>query len=207
ESTSVTSSTPRWSRLSERISSGPTKCRPSSPSSTPSPASTLRASSAAASSSTSTPLRFDTSTEIIALPAALRARLLRVELVGLDDPLDELVADDVLVAEADEGDALDRAEDVLDLDQAGRLLAREVDLGDVAGDDDLRAEAEPRQEHLHLLRARVLRLVEDDEAVVQRPPAKECQRRDFDRPALEQVVRLVGIHHVVERVEHRAHVR
>ena len=59
---------------------------------------------------------------------------------------------------------VDRAEDVLHLDQAGRLLARQVDLRDVAGDDDLRAEAEPRQEHLHLLGARVLRLVEDDEA-------------------------------------------
>ena len=49
-----------------------------------------------------------------------------MQLVRLDDPLDELVADDVLVSEADEGDALDRAEDVLHLDQAGRLLAREV---------------------------------------------------------------------------------
>src|SRR4029077_16154762 len=180
ESTSVTSSTPRGSRFSVRISSGPTKCSPSSPSSTPSAASTLRARSAApspppppprtlrarsaaASSSTSTPLRFDTSTEIIALPAALRARLLRVQLVRLDDPLDELVADDVLVAEADEGDAVDRAEDVLHLDQTGGLLAGEIDLGDVAGDGGLGAEAESRQEHLHLLGARVLGLVEDDE--------------------------------------------
>jgi hypothetical protein len=78
------------------------------------------------------------------------------------------VPHDVLVAEADERDPVDRAEDVLHLDQPGRLLARQVDLRDVAGDDDLRAEAEPRQEHLHLLGRRVLRLVEDDERVVQR---------------------------------------
>ena len=32
-----------------------------------------------------------------------------------------------------------------------RLVARQVDLRHVAGHDDLRAEAEPRQEHLHLL--------------------------------------------------------
>ena len=46
-------------------------------------------------------------------PAALRARLLGVQPVRLDDPLDELVPDDVLVAEADERDPVDRAEDVL----------------------------------------------------------------------------------------------
>ena len=74
---------------------------------------------------------------------------------------------------------------VAHMDEAGALLARQVDLRDVAGDDDLRAEAEPRQEHLHLLRRGVLRLVEDDEAVVERPPAHEGERRDLDRPALD----------------------
>jgi hypothetical protein len=53
--------------------------------------------------------------------------------------------------------------------------AREIDLRDVAGDDRLRAEPEARQEHLHLLAGRVLRLVEDDERVVQRPAAHEAQ--------------------------------
>ena len=46
--------------------------------------------------------------------------------------------------------------------------AGQVDLGDVAGDHDLGAEAEPGQEHLHLLGRGVLRLVEDDERVVER---------------------------------------
>src|SRR5438309_1290366 len=100
------------------------------------------------------------------LAPALRARLIRVELVGLHDPLDEPVPDHVLVAEANEPDPVDRAEDVLHLDQPGCLLAGKVDLRHVAGDDDLRAEAEPRQKHLHLLRARVLGLVKDDEGVV-----------------------------------------
>src|SRR5204863_6574859 len=95
-----------------------------------------------------------------ALLPPLRSGLLRMQLVSLDDALDELVADDVLVAETDERDAVDPPEDVLDLNQARCLLARQVDLRDVAGDDDLRAEPEARQEHLHLLGARVLRLVE-----------------------------------------------
>src|SRR5581483_8798768 len=84
--------------------------------------------------------------------------LVRVLLVGLDDPLDELVADDVAVAELDERDPLDVLQHVADVHEPGALLARQVDLGDVAGDDELRAEAEPRQEHLQLLGRGVLRL-------------------------------------------------
>ena len=136
-----------------------------------------------------------------------RPGLLGVELVRLDDPLHELVPHDVLVAELHELDAVDRAEDVLHLDQPRRLLARQVDLRHVAGDDDLRAEAEARQEHLHLLGRGVLRLVEDDEAVVQRAAAHERERRDLDRAALDVRVQLLGVHRVVERVEERPHVR
>src|SRR2546421_669860 len=124
------------------------------PPSPPPPASSrLRASAVAPSSSTSTPLRFETSTAITFLSAPLGAGLLRVQPVRLDDPLDELVPDDVLVPETDESDAVERAEDVLYLDQSGRLVARQVDLSDVAGDDHLRAEAEASENELpHLLR-------------------------------------------------------
>src|SRR5919199_1727427 len=133
-STSVTSSRPRCSRFSRRISAGDTNARPTSPSAMPSSASTRRASSAAAASSTCSPLRLTTSTATIRLSATLRPGLLGVQLVGLDDPLDELVPDDVPVPEADEGDAVDGGEDVLHLDQAGRLLPGQVDLRHVAGD-------------------------------------------------------------------------
>ena len=117
--------------------------------------------------------------------SAAGALALGVRVVGLDDPLHELVADDVLAAEADELDPLDRVQDVADDDQAGLLLARQVHLGDVAGDHHLRAEAEAGEEHLHLLGGRVLRLVEDHERVVERAPAHERQRRDLDHPALD----------------------
>ena len=43
--------------------------------------------------------------------------------VGLDDALHELVADDVLAAEAHELDALDRLEDLADDDEPGPLVA------------------------------------------------------------------------------------
>ena len=57
---------------------------------------------------------------------------------------------------------------ISDDDEPGRLVLRQVDLRDVAGDDHLRVEPEPGEDHLHLLGRGVLRLVEDDEAVVQR---------------------------------------
>src|SRR5215208_4588030 len=80
--------------------------------------------------------------------------------VGGDDPLHELVPDDVLAAEADEVDVLDAGEDVAHLDQARPRAPLQVDLGDVPGDVELGAEPEAGEEHLHLLRARVLSLVE-----------------------------------------------
>src|SRR5690348_15612302 len=137
---------PRCSRFRSRISPGGTNAIPSSPAATPSPTRTRRASSVACATSTSNPLRFATSTSTTSA-LALRARALGVLPVGLDDPLHELVPHDVLVAEADERDPVERAEDVLNVDQARSLITSEVDLRDVAGDDDLRAEAETGQEH------------------------------------------------------------
>ena len=57
----------------------------------------------------------------------------------------------------------------------------QVDLGDVAGDHGLGADADAGEEHLHLLGRRVLRFVEDDEGVVEGAAAHEGQRCDLDR--------------------------
>src|SRR4029077_6608001 len=127
--------------------------------------------------------------------------------VGGDDGLHELVAHDGRAAEPDEVDVLDLVEDRPDLDQTGLRAPLQIDLGDVAGDDDLGPEAETGQEHLHLLGARVLRLVEDHEGIVERPAAHEGQRRHLDGAALEVGVDLLGIEHVVERVEERSQIR
>ena len=56
------------------------------------------------------------------LTAPLGARRLDVALIGLDDALHQLVADDVLVAEANEVDVVDVVQDLLYLDQARGLL-------------------------------------------------------------------------------------
>src|SRR5690606_39738705 len=62
--------------------------------------------------------------------------------------------------------------------------------------DLLRAVAEAREEHAHLLAGRVLRLVEDDERVVERAPAHERERRHLDLPALLELLGALEIEHV-----------
>ena len=106
-----------------------------------------------------------------------------------------------------EVDVVHAVEDVLHHAQPADLAGRQVDLGDVAGDDDPGAEAEPGQEHLHLLGRGVLRLVEDDERVVQRPAAHVGQRRDLDGARGDQPGDRVRVHHVVQRVVQRPQVR
>src|SRR5207249_3452628 len=79
-----------------------------------------------------------------------------VTAVRLDDLLDDLVPHHVLRIEVAERHAVDACEDLLDGDQAGLGPRREVDLCVVARDDGPGAEAEAREEHLHLLPRGVL---------------------------------------------------
>src|SRR2546422_6464142 len=97
--------------------------------------------------------------------AVLGAVLAVVLLVRVDDTADELVPYDIVGREAREVDVVEALEDLLHLAQARLGPGREVDLRHVTRDDDLRIEAEAGDEHLHLLGARVLGLVEDDEGV------------------------------------------
>ena len=108
--------------------------------------------------------------------------------------------------EVHEGQAVDAGQDALEADQAA-AAAGHVDLRGVAGDDRLGAEADAGQEHLDLLGRGVLRLVEDDEAGVERAAAHEGQRRHLDGLALEQLLGALEVDHVVERVVQRAQVR
>mgnify|MGYP000296703319 CR=1 FL=1 len=80
-----------------------------------------------------------------------------------------------------ESNAFDAFEDMQGMYQTGTrravlALRGQVYLGDVAGDDDLGAEAQAGEEHLHLLPGGVLGLVQDDEAVVQ-GTAGACRQR------------------------------
>ena len=128
-------------------------------------------------------------------------------LVGGDDAAHEVVADHVHVAEGDAADALDAVEDVDRLHEARPLPRRQVDLAGIAGDDHARVLAEAGQEHLHLHRGGVLRLVEQHDGVGQRAPAHEGERRDLDDAGLQAAVDVARLHEVVERVVDRAQIR
>src|SRR6185436_3316817 len=117
-----------------------------------------------------------------------------VRFVGIDDAGDQRVPHHVLRAELREGDAAHAVEDAARLDQPAFLAACEVDLGDVAVHHRPGAEADARKEHLHLLGRGVLRLVEDDEGVVERAAAHVGKRGELDRAALEQLAGLLEAH-------------
>ena len=76
------------------------------------------------------------------------------------------MADDILLTEVNDTDPGDTVEHILGLNQAGIALVRKIDLRHIPGDDGFRAESDSGQEHFHLLRSRVLSLVQDNETVI-----------------------------------------
>ena len=127
-------------------------------------------------------------------------------LVGGDDRLDERVTDDIPVAEEMEGDAGSSFQGPRRLNKAARLVLRKIDLGAVPGDDALRSDPDTGEEHEHLLGGGVLRLVEDDEGLVERAPAHVGKRGDLDDVPVESALDLLGLEHVVEGVVEGAQV-
>src|SRR6266508_302961 len=109
--------------------------------------------------------------------------------------------------EKDETDSLDAREQLARLAQPGGLSLRQIHLRDVARDDGPRSESNACQEHPHLLRGRVLGLIQDDERVVQGAPPHEGDRGNLDDAALEQLRGLLVPKDVVERVVERTQVR
>src|SRR4051812_33284418 len=126
-------------------------------------------------------------------------------LVGTHDVLDNAVAHHVAVGKPHERQSVDPAEDLLQPDEAGPAPGQ-VDLGHVTSHHRPAAETDAGQEHLHLLGRGVLRLVENDEAVVQRPSTHERERGHFDRALGHQVLATVRTKHVEQGVVERAQV-
>src|SRR5215475_1759955 len=83
--------------------------------------------------------------------------------VGVHDVPHQPVPDHVVTGQPGELDVLDAFEDLLYQPQPAGLAGGQVHLGDVAGHHHPGAEAQPGEEHLHLLGRGVLRLVQDDE--------------------------------------------
>src|ERR1700761_4154218 len=130
-----------------------------------------------------------------------------VTFVGVDDLPYQFVPDHVRARQPGEVDVRDTVEDVLYHAQAAHLAFRQVDLGDVAGHHDLRPEPEAGEEHLHLLGRGVLRLVENDERVIQRPTTHKGQRGYFNRARSRELRNRLGVDRVVQGVVEGAQVR
>ena len=109
--------------------------------------------------------------------------------------------------EEGEADAADAAQHFHRLAQTGARVARQIDLGDVAGDHRDRAEADAGQEHLHLLDRGVLRFVQNHVRVVEGTAAHIRQWRDLDHVALDQLGHLLEAEHFVQGVVQRAQIR
>src|SRR5438552_13895857 len=92
-------------------------------------------------------------------------------LVIADDALDERVTNHVAPAKLDDGDAVHGFQCPVGLEQSRMAVGRQVNLRFVAGDHGLGSVAEPRQEHEHLFRGRILGFVQDDEGVIERSSA------------------------------------
>ena len=116
------------------------------------------------------------------------------------------MADDVPAAQAADGEALHVLQDFERFEQTRALVPRQVDLRAVAGDDAFRFVAQPRLEHEHLLGRRVLGFVEDDKRLVEGASPHVGQRGDLDDAAVHELLDLVGLEHVIERVVKRAQI-
>ena len=83
----------------------------------------------------------------------------------------------------------------------------QVTLAQVAGNHELGIKTQTRQEHLHLLGRRVLRLIEHHKGITQRSTAHVGERGDLDHATLHKLIGAFAIHHVKEGIIERAHIR
>src|SRR5690554_141172 len=134
--------------------------------------------------------------------------LLQVEgVVGLDNQLDQWMAYHVGRVEKGKAQAFDILQHMQDMLEAGLAAARQVNLGNIAGNDCGRAETYARQEHFHLCAGGVLAFVQDDKAVVQGAATHICQRGYLNNLTFNQPVDVVGPEHFVEGIVEGAQVR
>ena len=119
---------------------------------------------------------------------------------GFDDVFHQRMAHDVAFVELHDADVRNAAQNLHRAHQPAVAPAGQVDLRHVARDDEPRIAAHARQEHLDLRQGGVLRLVQNDEGVVQRAAAHVGQRGDLHGAVLEEFLELHGRNHVVQSV-------
>src|ERR1017187_8711243 len=134
--------------------------------------------------------------------------LLRLgRLVGTHNSLYESVTHHIRILEVTEANALNSLEDVDRVQQSRFTRIGKVDLCDVSCNHRLGTVAHACEEHLHLLDRGILRLVHDDESVIERAPTHESERSYFDDVFLQHLVDLFGSKQVIEGVIKRTQIR
>ena len=79
--------------------------------------------------------------------------------IGVDDTANERMANDVHARELGERNTTDIAQDLTCINQPALLSTLQVDLRHVTGNDRFTPESNPSQEHFHLFRRGILRLI------------------------------------------------
>ena len=116
------------------------------------------------------------------------------------------MADNVALFEADDGDTLDRFEELGGTQETRLLVAGKVDLSEVAGNDKLGVATHTGKEHLELSGGCVLSLVEDDKGVIESASAHKGKRSDFDGAVVPVGQKFLLRYHIAERVVERLEV-
>src|SRR5579864_2207476 len=100
-----------------------------------------------------------------------------VLVVSTDNALHQMMAHHVGFVKIHETQTLDVLQHIHRFQQSAAPGAGQIDLRNVASDDRLRIESQPRNEHFHLLGGRVLRFIQDHEGIVQCTAAHERNGR------------------------------
>ena len=87
----------------------------------------------------------------------------------------KFMADDIFIIEEDKVDTFDIFPSVDSCRQAGRLVFWQVDLSNIAGNDELSVAAHTCEEHFKLGDGSVLGFIKDDEGVVEGTSAHKGQ--------------------------------
>ena len=121
--------------------------------------------------------------------------------------LNQRVADNVLVGELEDADALDIVKYFQRIDKTAFAKERKVYLSDIAGDDGFAVVTQTGEEHFHLLGRGVLSLVENDECIVKRSAAHIRKRYYFDNSLFSAVVEAFVAEHFIQCIVKRTEIR
>src|SRR5208337_3509450 len=117
------------------------------------------------------------------------------------------MTDDVAFVEVHEGQAVHALQNFGRFNQTATACSGQVNLRHVAGDHRLGTESQAGDEHLHLLGGGVLRLVQNDEGIVQGASAHESDRSNLDDIFFEITLDALRVEHVKERVVQGTQIR